>query len=226
MNASAEQGELSGAGITEGELVIRPLRSDTPAEAKALARRLHALLPRIRITELLDEVDGWTRFGEAFVHHRTGEPARDRRAVLTAVLADGTNLGLTRMAEAQGHRRDGRGGATRPRRPVYHDSGLSIGEHSTDTAAATDQVFAACALLGFRFMPRIRDLGERRLYSFAPPSTYPALEPLITRRINTALIIANWDEILRFVASIRLGIVTASHILKRLAAHPRQSTST
>lgn len=41
--------------------------------------------------------------------------------------------------------------------------------------------------------------------------------------INTALIIANWDEILRFVASIRLGIVTASHILKRLAAYPRQN---
>jgi TnpA family transposase len=86
----------------------------------------------------------------------------------------------------------------------------------TDTAAATDQIFAACTLLGFRFMPRIRDLGERRLYSFAPPSTYPA--PLVVRRINTALIVANWDEILRFVASIRLGIVTASHILKRLAA--------
>ena len=100
MNALAGQGELSEASIAKGQLVIRPLRNDTPAEAKALTQRLYALLPRIRITELLDEVDGWTRFGEAFVHLRTGEPARDRRAALTAVLADGTNLGLTRMAEA------------------------------------------------------------------------------------------------------------------------------
>ncbi len=79
------------------------------------------------------------------------------------------------------------------------------------------------ALLGFRFTPRIRDLGARRLYSFAPPSTYPALAPLIPRRINAALIVATWDEILRLVASIRLGVVTASHILKRLAAYPQQN---
>jgi TnpA family transposase len=46
---------------------------------------------------------------------------------------------------------------------------------------------------------------------------------LVARGINTALIVANWDEILRFVASIRLGIVTASHMLKRLAAYPRQN---
>ena len=37
---------------------------------------------------------------------------------------------------------------------------------------ATDQVFALCALLGFRFAPRIRDLADRRLYSFDPPPTY------------------------------------------------------
>ena len=315
VNALAEQGELSQASIANGELVIRPLRNDTPTEAKALTQRLYALLPRIRITELLDEVDGWTRFSEAFVHLRTGEPVRERRTVLTAVLADGTNLGLTRMAEAcsdvtlprlawtaswhlseetykqalarvvntqrlmplaarwgdgvasssdgQYFRAGGHGeavnlvnarygnepgvmfythlsdqfgpyhtkaiAATASEAPhaldglLYHDSGLSIDEHATDTAAATDQVFAACTLLGFRFTPRIRDLGERRFYSFAPPSTYPALEPLVARRINTTLIAANWDEILRLVASIRLGTVTASHILKRLAAYPQQN---
>jgi hypothetical protein len=100
LNALAEQGELSEASIANGELVLRPLRNDTPAEAKVLAQRLYALLPRIRITELLDEVDTSTRFSEACVHLRTGKPARDQRVVLTAVLADGTNLGLTRMAEA------------------------------------------------------------------------------------------------------------------------------
>jgi hypothetical protein len=100
VNALAEQGELSEASIANGELIIRSLRNDTPAEAKALAQQLYAILPRIRVTELLDEVDSWARFSEAFVHLRTGEPARDRRAVLTAVLADGTNLGLTRMADA------------------------------------------------------------------------------------------------------------------------------
>jgi TnpA family transposase len=44
-----------------------------------------------------------------------------------------------------------------------HDTDLRIREHYTDTAGFTDQVFAACTLLGFRFAPRIRDLGDQRI---------------------------------------------------------------
>ncbi|HBV4515843.1 TPA: transposase, partial [Klebsiella pneumoniae] len=32
----------------------------------------------------------------------------------------------------------------------------------------TDHVFAACAILGYRFAPRIRDLPSKRLYAFNP----------------------------------------------------------
>lgn len=44
-----------------------------------------------------------------------------------------------------------------------HESGIAIREHATDTAGAVDHVFGLCHLLGFRFAPRIRDFGERRL---------------------------------------------------------------
>jgi hypothetical protein len=57
-------------------------------------------LPNLRITNLLAEADRWTGFSDAFTHLHSGVPAEDRRVVLTAVLADATNLGLTRMAEA------------------------------------------------------------------------------------------------------------------------------
>ena len=39
-------------------------------------------------------------FADRFVHLRTGNPAADKPALLAAVLADGTNLGLARMADA------------------------------------------------------------------------------------------------------------------------------
>ena len=41
--------------------------------------------------------------------------------------------------------------------------------------------------------------------------------------INVALIRAHWSEILRVVTSIRTGTVTASLIMRQLAACPRQN---
>jgi TnpA family transposase len=67
------------------------------------------------------------------------------------------------------------------------------------------------------------DLKNRRLYSFGKPSAYPSLEPVIAGRINVALVRAHWSEILRVVASIRTGTVTASLIMRQLAAYPRQN---
>ena len=42
----------------------------------------------------------WTLFTEFFTHLRTGETAADPRILMASLLADGLNLGLTRMAEA------------------------------------------------------------------------------------------------------------------------------
>ena len=58
------------------------------------------MLPRIRITDLLVEVATWTRFADCFTHLRSGETAADSRILMAGLLADGLNLGLTRMAEA------------------------------------------------------------------------------------------------------------------------------
>jgi TnpA family transposase len=66
--------------------------------ADAIARRLYAMAPRLRVTKLLAEVHGWTGFAERFGHLRTGAPPDDSHALMTALLADATNLGLARMA--------------------------------------------------------------------------------------------------------------------------------
>jgi len=93
-------GELPEAVITEAGLSISPIRRVVSEEAELLARRLYAMLPRVRITELLAEVHAWTGFAHRFTHLRNGQTAADLVALMSAVLADGTNLGLSRMAES------------------------------------------------------------------------------------------------------------------------------
>ncbi len=46
------------------------------------------------------EVASWTGFTQHFTHLKTGEPAKDLEPILAAILADGTNLGLSKMAGA------------------------------------------------------------------------------------------------------------------------------
>jgi TnpA family transposase len=58
------------------------------------------LLPHLKITELLLEVDKWTGFTQHFTHLKTGDTAKDRTQLLTTILADAINLGLTKMAES------------------------------------------------------------------------------------------------------------------------------
>src|SRR5215472_12789016 len=42
----------------------------------------------------------WTLFTDCFTHLRSGETVADPRILMASLLADGLNLGLTRMAEA------------------------------------------------------------------------------------------------------------------------------
>lgn len=44
-----------------------------------------------------------------------------------------------------------------------NETELAIVEHTTDTAGATEIIFALFDFLGLRFTPRLRDIGRRRL---------------------------------------------------------------
>jgi TnpA family transposase len=100
VNRLAAAAALPQAALTERGLRITPLDKAVPAAADALQDQIAALLPRVKITDLLLEVDDWTGFTRPFTHLKSGEPAPDRTALLTAILADAINLGLVKMAEA------------------------------------------------------------------------------------------------------------------------------
>ena len=121
--SEAVAGRLPDASIADAGLTVAPIRRDEQ-EAKALSGRLYNLMPRIRITDLLAEVNGWTSFADRFTHFRTGETASEQSALMGAILADATNLGLDRMAESS-------------RGVTIHELNLMIDRHiRPDTYAA------------------------------------------------------------------------------------------
>jgi TnpA family transposase len=311
----AAEGQLPGVTVTAAGLRITPLDTIVPGHAQPRIDATSAMFPRIRITDLLMEVDSWTGFTRHFTHLKTGQPTKDQQLLLTVILADGINLGLAKMAESspgvtyaqldrqqanhireetysaalaeivnsqhrhpfaahwgdgtssssdgQRFRAGGRAEATGHVNPkygndpgrlvythisdhyspfhsrlvnvgdrdatwvldrlLYHESELQIREHYTDTAGFTDHLFALMQLLGYRFAPRIRNLGDTRLYTPTRDHQLATLTPLIGGPINTATIVQHWDEILRLATSIKTGTVTASLMMRKLGAYPRQN---
>jgi hypothetical protein len=106
---------------------------------------------------------------------------------------------------------------------LMNDAGRHIREQFADTGGFTDHVFAACAILGYRFAPRIRDLPSKRLYAFNPSARRRNVRPMIGGKINQAMIERNWPDILRIAATIAAGSVAPSQILRKLASYPRQN---
>ena len=253
-------GLLPGASVEEGIRRTDRIPADPPAATDELILDLYRRLPEVRITDILLEVDQATGFTDAFSHLRTGAPCKDRIGLLNVLLAEGINLGLTKMAEASNTHEywelarlsrwhiesdamnralaavveaqarlpiaqfwglgltassDGQFFATarqgeamnlvnakygnEPGLKAYthvsdqfapfatqtipataheapyildgllmNEAGRRVREHYADTGGFTDHVFAVTALLGYQFIPRIRDLPSKRLHVFDP----------------------------------------------------------
>jgi TnpA family transposase len=106
---------------------------------------------------------------------------------------------------------------------LHNESSVEIHEHATDTAGATETTFSMFHAFGYRLIPRIRNLGNRRLFVIDPDPAYEPLDALIAGAVNMEVIEQHWDEVLRLKASIGAGLVPPSVILKKLSASPRQN---
>ena len=311
---AARAGAIPGGSIEDGVLKIDRLTANAPEEADAMVLDLYKRLPETRITDLLLEVDDEIGFTEAFTHLRTGVPCKDRVGMLNVLLAEGLNLGLSKMAgatnthdyfqlsrlsrwhvESEAMARalamviEGQsalpmarfwGGGTsassdgqffsttrqgeamnlinakygqEPGLKAYThvsdqfgpfatqtipatvneapyildgllmtDAGQKIREQYVDTGGFTDHVFAVTALLGFQFIPRIRDLPSKRLYLFDPSACPKELKGLIGGKVREHVISSNWPDILRSAATMVAGAMPPSQLLRKFSAYPRQ----
>src|SRR3954452_22911518 len=84
-------------------------------------------------------------------------------------------------------------------------------------------VFALFDLLGLQFSPRIRDLGDQRLYRIERDRAYPNLGPRLKGYVRRDLIERRWDDLLRVAGSLKLGWVTASLLIGKLQSYRRRN---
>ncbi|MDH4620207.1 Tn3 family transposase, partial [Brevibacillus sp. AY1] len=93
---------LEGVNVEKGRLHVNRLEKDVPEEAKQYSAALYGMLPRVKLTDLLLEVASWTGFDEQFIHASTNRQPKseEKPIVLASLMAMGTNIGLTKMADA------------------------------------------------------------------------------------------------------------------------------
>lgn len=105
--------------------------------------------------------------------------------------------------------------------------------HSTDTHGTNEVNFAILDLFGYQFAPRYRDIHatiSRNLYGFQHPYQYEGLLIKPLRKINTELIMKEWDNIKRIMVSLALKTMTQNvqkslnrgesyHILRRSVSY-------
>lgn len=100
---------------------------------------------------------------------------------------------------------------------LENDTSLHAREHSTDTHGFTEQLFGLCYLLGFTFMPRLRDLADQQLYRVDPEFAPEVLRPLLRSGLDLSLLGEQWDQLVRVAASLRNRVASAHVVLRRLA---------
>ena len=97
--------------------------------------------------------------------------------------------------------------------------------HSTDSHGYTELIFATTHFLEVSFAPRIKNIGKQKIYAFSTKDTYKkkGYKILPSRTINQKLIIRHWEDILRFMATIKLNKVSASQLFKRLSSYAKDN---
>jgi TnpA family transposase len=107
-----------------------------------------------------------------------------------------------------------------------HNDVVKSDLHSTDTHGYTEAIFGATHFLGFSYAPRIKNLKRQHLHLFHTRREVDRAQWQITPSgdIDNELVIAQWDDLLRLMATSNLKEVTASELFRRLNSYSKQHT--
>jgi TnpA family transposase len=107
---------------------------------------------------------------------------------------------------------------------LMHNNVVKSDIHSTDAHGYSESIFATAHMIGISYAPRIKDLKRQPLYIFKHHDKKQregwSIKP--DKYVNDVLIKEYWDDILRFIATIKLKESTASDIFRRLNSYSKQ----
>jgi TnpA family transposase len=81
---------------------------------------------------------------------------------------------------------------------LRHCTEAEIEANYTDTHGASVIGFVFCHLLGFRLLPRLKNIGSATLYRPDDGSRYEGLEQILTRPIRWELIAQQYDQLIKY----------------------------
>ncbi|MFJ2406679.1 Tn3 family transposase [Streptomyces xanthochromogenes] len=100
---------------------------------------------------------------------------------------------------------------------LRHGTDADIEANYTDTHGASLIGFAFTEMLGFKLLPRLKNIGAIQLYAPDAASTgWPNLEKVLKKRaIDWDLIARNYDQIVKYATALRLRTAEADQVLRR-----------
>ena len=100
---------------------------------------------------------------------------------------------------------------------LRHCTEMAVDRQYVDSHGQSTVAFAFTKLLDFQLLPRLKRIGKQRLYrpDAGQPSTYPNLQPVLSRPIDWELIRRQYDEMVKYATALRLGTAEAEAILRR-----------
>ncbi|THG92330.1 transposase [Alkalihalobacillus alcalophilus ATCC 27647 = CGMCC 1.3604] len=109
---------------------------------------------------------------------------------------------------------------------LRHCTDMEIDRNYVDTHGQSVVAFAFCHLLGFKLMPRFKNIGSQKLYrpEAGMNEEYPHLQPVLSRPINWDLIRQQYEQIIKYATALRLGTASAESILKRFTRDTKHPT--
>ncbi|MFN2506059.1 MAG: Tn3 family transposase [Acidimicrobiales bacterium] len=103
---------------------------------------------------------------------------------------------------------------------LHHCTSAEVERNYVDTHGASVVGFAFAHLLGFKLLPRLKNIGSARLHRPAAGEgePWPSVAPVLSARaINWDLIAQQYDQMVKYATALRLGTAESEQVLRRFA---------